>query len=541
MSARPPAFADLARIAVLGLAAGLVGGLALALARLREYADAGFPRVLFHASVQAVNDALPWGLLAGAVAGALVFLLGRRAQPSLRLARRRAPWLALALLAALVVGLNAASWLAARCARRPNIIVLLVDVLGAEHLGVYGYERPTSPQIDRFAADCVVFTQAIAQSTFTKTSVASLFTGLYPYRHGVYRGDKQDTADRVTSDVLGADLTTLAEALRERGLVTAAWVHNAHLRAYLGFDQGYLDYHDQPGRIPKIRESYRAWRARLGRVDPFFAYFHFIDLHGPNRPEPPYAGRFGHYSDAWSSLPEEGYTALMKAIRAGEKVPDAAGAAQLRADHDAVLLQVDADLGRLLDDFKAEGIYDDSLIVLTGDHGEAFMQHGIVGHSWIPHEELIRVPLLVKLPGSRHAGRRVHGQVRLVDLAPTLVEFAGGRVPPGLDGTSLMPFLGDQPPGAGSAALAVSEHGSTVALRSERWKYIRLRDGHELLHDLTADPAEQRNVIEAHPGEAQGFAEIARRIDQARKDRQADEAVLDPDTVEALRALGYLE
>ncbi len=531
-----------ANLLALGLAAGLLGGAALAAWRLHPYLGEGFPRVFLHGTVQSLNQALPWGLALAACWGAISWSLGDRFA-ILRLGRgvpRRTTHAAIAALAALWIVANAAALIAQRQNTRPNVIVLLIDVLRADHLGVYGYDRPTSPNIDRFAADAILFSQAVSQSTFTKTSVASLFTGLYPHHHGVYRGDKKDTADRVTSDVLSPELTTLAESLRAQGLFTTAWVMNGHLRAYMGFDQGYVDYHDQPGYMRRIQASWRDWRSRLGRIDPFFAYFHFQDLHAPNIPKPEYDGIYGRYSEDWASMSGEVYKPRRDAIRRRELVPDAAAVEQLRADYDAVLTHVDAKIGTLLEDLEADGLYDESMILLMADHGDAFMEHGVIAHSWIPHEELIRVPLIVKLPHSRHAGRRVDAQVRLVDVAPTLIEFAGGSAPPELDGVSLMPFLYDTQ-GEAPPAYAVSEHGKTLAVRTEDRKYIRLQGGLAEFYDLRTDPTEQRNLIESHAAETLPFAEIARRAVAARKGRKVDEVVVDPETVKALRALGYMD
>jgi arylsulfatase A-like enzyme len=315
---------------------------------------------------------------------------------------------------------------------------------------------------------------------------------------------------------------------------------NGHLRAYMGFDQGYVDYHDQPGYMSFIQESWLDWRARLGRIDPFFAYFHFLDLHGPNAPKPGYAGIYGRYDDDWASMPGKKYKARRDAIRGRQLVPDANAVEQLRADYDAVLTQVDAKLGAFLETLEADGLYDDSLIVLTGDHGDAFMEHGVIAHSWVPHEELIRVPLIVKLPHSRNAGRRVDRQVRLVDVAPTLIEFAGGRAPPGLDGVSLLPLLLDTE-GGGPPAYAISEHGDTLAVRTEDRKYIQLRNGFAEYYDLRADPGEQNNLAESHAAEMLPFAEIARRAEADRKGRKVGEVEVDPATVEALRAIGYMD
>ena len=197
----------------------------------------------------------------------------------------RTPIAALGLLA--LIPLGARAWSAGRPRDPgPDVLVLLVDVLRADHLGCYGYERPTSPNIDRLAADSVLFEDLSSASTFTKTSIASLFTGLPAHRHGVYMGSV-DTGAEVESDVLSPELTTLAEALYDHGLNTVAWVENRQLRAYMGFDQGFSLYHDQPGSIEVIVDGFLEWLGRWGDEARYFAYLHFLDL--PRAVSPPVA------------------------------------------------------------------------------------------------------------------------------------------------------------------------------------------------------------------------------------------------------------
>ena len=172
------------------------------------------------------------------------------------------------------------------------IVVLLVDALRPDRLGCYGHSRPTSPAIDRLAEDGVRFAQAVTASTFTKSSVASIFTGRYPFQHGVYWGSSRETPGAVTSDLLPESETTIAEALARHGYLTNAWVQNSHLRGFMGFDQGFLDYRDQQGPISRIHRLFGRFLAGPGRRYGFFTYLHYIDLHDPYRPRPPYDTMF---------------------------------------------------------------------------------------------------------------------------------------------------------------------------------------------------------------------------------------------------------
>jgi arylsulfatase A-like enzyme len=423
----------------------------------------------------------------------------------------------------------------------PHVFVLLVDVLRADHLGCYGYERATSPNIDRFARDAVLFEQAISASTFTKTSVASLFTGLAPYNHGVYAGDLRDTKDRITSDVLSRDLTVLAEEMRSNGYVTLGLVRNGQLRPHMGFGQGFDVYDDEPGWIARMAGSFRAERGRWPRSEPLFAYLHFLDLHAPYLPVPPYDRMFGRHSDTYDGIElESAWGWYVQQVNSGKIVPSDVDMEQLRSLYDGQLVFVDAWIGRILDDLKADHLYDSSLIVLTGDHGEAFWEHGFIHHSNAPYEELLHVPLLIKLPGSENGGSRVETPVGLIDLLPTLLDLIGARSTAPRDGTSFRDRLeapGAEPP---PPATYVSEYKATAAIRKGRWKLVySLRRPIELF-DLEEDPGERTDLYGKEPGIARELEERLRSLFEARRRRAAAErVVVDPETLRQLEALGY--
>jgi len=165
----------------------------------------------------------------------------------------------------------------------------------------------------------VVFEQAVAQSTFTKTSIASLFTGLNPYRHGVYRGSQRESPERVTSDILPQRATTLAEVLRGHGYLTAAWVQNSHLRGFMGFAQGFVAYFDQQGPVERIARRVEHFMALAARREPTFVYAHFIDLHDPYRPPPPYDAMFGGGHGVYDGIDLAEWGAYLADVRAGNE------------------------------------------------------------------------------------------------------------------------------------------------------------------------------------------------------------------------------
>jgi arylsulfatase A-like enzyme len=480
------------------------------------------------------------GPLGGAVLFALLALLvlalhaglsrwWRDAQGAARLA----PLLSLALVPVVLQGLSG------RRDPGPDVVVILIDILGADRLGCYGYQRPTSPHIDRFAREAVLFENAISSATFTKTSVASLFTALYPFRHGVYEGTLRK-GEVFESDVLARSDRTLAEDLSALGLHTVAWVENGQLRGYMGFDQGFDLYRDQPGDAETIGSEFSAWRRAWAGRTRYFAYLHLLDLHGPYDPGPSFQGRFGPETEATQGLDHESWRVFKRDVNDGELQLTDADLEALSARHDEKLLEVDAQVGRILDDLRASGRWDDTLVVITSDHGEAFGEHGFIAHSKPPYDELVRVPLLVKLPGSRAGGRRVSDMVGLVDVAPTLVELLGGEPRRDVDGRSFAAALeadGD----ALEPRTHFMEHHAFVGVRTERWKYIRRGGRSSELYDLSADPGEQEECSAQYPDVAARFrAACEGALEQRALRTQGERVDVDPETLEQLKGLGYL-
>lgn len=444
---------------------------------------------------------------------------------------------------ALILGLVSFAFLAqpppARRPDAPNVIVILIDVLRADHLSCYGYERETSPIIDAFADEAILFENPVAASTFTKTSVASLFSGLPPHRHGVYYGQFRSDTDDVLSDVLGNEIHTLAERMFDAGLHTEAWVENAQLRAYMGFSQGFSRYHDQPGEAEAIRLKHLAWLNGPTTSKPFFTYLHFLDVHGPYNPPEPFYGKFGPKENRLYGLGYDDWAVFKYRTRYKGEVLDEEELAVMRNRYDECIASIDRWIGVVFDDLREHGLYDDSLIVITGDHGEGFWEHGFISHSTMPFEELVKVPLIVKLPGAAQGGKRVSQAVSHLDLVSTLVEAVGGDTS-GLEGQSLWPLLEDP-----ETPLPPREHfveiHKTIGLRTDRWKYFLRPTEEAELYDLESDPGEQNNVVQGHPDVAERMGKIARKAREIRENGgQRERVVVDAETVDKLHALGYI-
>ena len=488
--------------------------------------------------------------------GLAVWCLSRSEPARLASTSARARWTPVAVALLAFVGLEVALAQAFQPdsgeKRRPDVLILLVDALRADHLSVYGAERST-PAMDSLAADGVRFEHAIAQSTFTKSSIASLFTGRHLYQHGVYWGSHKETPESIKSDLLSLEETTLAETLSKQGYLTNAWVQNSHLRDFMGFGQGFVDYNDQQGSIQRIHgKAFPFFRGASQRYN-FFTYLHYIDLHDPYLPKPPYDSLYGDLSAAYDGIDLANWGSYLSAVRRGEIVPDAEQVQQFRDAYDGLIRMVDDEIGRLIAELKAQGLYDSTLIVLTSDHGDAFMEHGFISHSTTPYEELSRIPLILKLPKQEHAGTVVEPQVRLVDIMPTVLSSVGLDIPRPVAGCDLQSLWApSNTPRAANCLLAVSEIAEdgaypTVAVRSQRFKYLHFETRDDELYDLVNDPLEQRplrleDLAEDSDARREGQLLMQHALEvHSLRSSDAEQVELDEQQIRELKALGYLD
>jgi arylsulfatase A-like enzyme len=299
----------------------------------------------------------------------------------------------------------------------PHVIVYLIDTLRADHLGSYGYARETSRVLDGLAAEGVLFENAFAQSSWTKASVGSLFTGLFPSRHGAVRRDH-----RLRDDVL-----TLAELLQQHGYQTAAFLSNPNVLPIFGFDRGFGDVFDiesisRGGTADEVHAAvYEYLDQRVeGDDTPLFLYIHSRDPHGPYDPPPPFQERFpvrSAPSDAGYHLEE------------------------MLAAYDGEIAFNDHEIQSLLERLRRAGIYENAVIAVMSDHGEEFLDHGSWSHGQTLYEEQLRVPMIIRLPGAQRAGSRIREPIRVIDFLPTLAAFLNLELTDEIDGQSFLPLL----------------------------------------------------------------------------------------------------
>jgi len=354
---------------------------------------------------------------------------------------------------------------AAAKAKRPHVIIYMVDTLRADHLGVYGYERSTTPKLDAFAREAVVFDRTWSTSSWTRPAIASLLTGLAPSGHGA--------TTRATG--LDPSAVLLAERLHALGHHTAAFVTNPNVLPVWGFDRGFDAFYD----IESVARSARADRVNevvfehlAGLKDeeggqPLFLYIHTRDPHDPYDPPPPFDTRFD-----------------------GDP---------LVAAYDGEIAFNDDQFGRLLDFLKQRGIYDESIIVFVSDHGEELNERGKLGHGHSLHEELVRVPLVVKLPGGELGGSRIASPATLVDLVPTLLARLGVPAPDALEGIDLLAEDAaprQRPIFAELDLLAAKRQNVMAGVRLGDHKLVEVSEPEPatLLFDLAADPGELNDL-----------------------------------------------
>lgn len=356
--------------------------------------------------------------------------------------RRLHPALALLVLCALAAACSAGK------KPRGRFIVISLDTLRADHLGAYGYARPTSPFLDSLAARGTLFENAIAQLPGTLPSHMSIFTGLYPPEHGVY----PDSA-------LSPKIRTLPEVLRAEGFRTGGHVEGGYLAGRYGFSRGFEEWSEDPpiaqrgNEVVKLRKAVkRTFRRGLDYLrgvrdeDAFLLFLHTYSIHDPYDPPARYRSLY------WAGPAPEGAFAAngpdLAAFNRGERRLAPRALEYYKALYDAQIHYTDDVLREFFAGLAELGLADSVTIVITSDHGEEFLEHGKLVHEQV-YPENLHVPLLVLRPGQTQA-RRVRALVQSIDIAPTLYELAGVPVAhrPAISGRSLVPLLD----GAGSAS-----------------------------------------------------------------------------------------
>jgi len=408
--------------------------------------------------------------------------------------------------------------------KKRSVILYLVDTLRADALGAYGQQRPLTPHLDRLAREALFFEQARAQTSWTKPAVASILTGLEPLQHGV------------NSALTGLDdpAVTLAEQLTAAGFHCAAFVANSHITAESGFAQGFETFRFSYAPADELTGRALAWLDRRGDDTPFFLFIHTVEPHAPYQPPEAFRRQFaGEVTD-----PDLGTQENLDAL-ADRQVPLTPDVQDGLIDlYQGEVACADEQVGRLLEGLADRGLYENSVVAFLSDHGEAFYEHGVCGHGWDLHREVLAIPFLLRLPGV--PPRQVSAPVEQVDLLPTLLDYLGLPVPPELPGRNLLARPGPAP------RLSYMDHQGRgwVAMAHEGWKVLEPLSGNLVkgrqLYRLS-DEREERDLVDEFPVMAGYLASLARLELASRNDTLAKPVDLDSEHLAQLQALGYLE
>lgn len=453
------------------------------------------------------------------------------------------------------MGLAAAGWSCRRSVdpQRPNLVLVSIDTLRADHLTAYGYERSTSPEISRLASEGILFEQAFSQSPKTATSHMSLFTGVYPPAHRVANwGERQ--VRRLSDDV-----PTLATLLARSGYRTEAHTEGGNVSARLGFDQGFEVYQEHRGAEPVFEGASRALdrfvQDENGGHTPFFLFIHTFEVHDPYVPPAEFADRFVEPSYSGDIVGSQGeleslagggsYWARNAVYWNRVDRNDPADIQHLKDLYDAEILFTDSQFAAFREHLRRLDLEDETILVVLSDHGEEFLEHGGFLHNAL-FQEILHVPLIFRFPANLGlaSGRRIQSVVRLVDVVPTLLEVLELPAPEHIQGESLLPLVEGDETLARPVFSQWLAAGRIVALRDGEWKYIRVKRK-EQLFDLSSDPSESVDLLAARQ---EVLARLQARVDEIIGDSYAFAETrttarpprLDQETREQLEALGYL-
>lgn len=416
---------------------------------------------------------------------------------------------------------------------KPNVILISLDTLRADRLGAYGYSRDTSPTIDALANEGAIFYNHVSVSSWTLPTHVSIFSGLYPTTHGVTRDGMK----------IGKDTDLMAEVLARSGYRTFAFTGGHYVGKRYGFDRGFESYLNSDGMtIDSKRGFYSSIKLTMQKVkelskeERFFIFLHTFDIHCPYNPPEPYYSLFKSDGAATIEADKCGVTFYNKRGVSKEE------ALYISDRYDGSIRWADDNLKLLLDFLKSEDLYDNTIIIITSDHGEEFLEHGQIGHQESLHRELLMTPLIITGPGVKRS--KIASPVSQIDILPTLLDLIKVTIPADVQGLSLVPYVH----GSVKEDLTrphFSELDRKILLRSK----ITLNEHiiHDLdidkakLYDLVNDPTEQRDLSSDKPERADDlivelgdfFSNLARKEAEAARPKSQKQ-------IEALKSLGYL-
>ncbi len=462
-----------------------------------------------------------------------------------------------------------------------NVILISLDTVRADHLSCYGYGKRTTPNIDALAEDGTVFLQNYSTGVWTPPGHASMLTGLYVSEHGVY-GTRR----------LAEGVPTIAEVLKRHGYRTAGFVNNSQVGALVGFDRGHDRFVEvwrglENGSIieramssllrltkgalgqkdmgaARTNREFTDWVGALDCKKPFYAFLHYAEPHNPLKPPQPFRSK--HLKDVPSKNVD--MTKIKKVANnplicfiedlglTSEEV------AYLVALYDGEIEYTDSKVGEVISFLKGKGLYDDTMIIITADHGEHFGEYGLWSHCSSLYREVLKIPLVIKFPGKITASKVVDGYTQLVDIFPTVMEIAGisGKEELKTSGTSLVPnghnkyheyvfaewegrvpsFIQDAARGSAKEADIERFKIQMAAIQDKRNKYVWKSNGIEELYNILNSREELRPIETAKAAADRLRNELMKRKGNLGDEGSNNRQKLDREVEKNLKDLGYL-
>ena len=479
--------------------------------------------------------------------------------------------------------------------KTPNVIFISLDTLGANHLSSYGYSKKTSPYIDKMATQGVLFEEAFSHSKWTLPSHMSMMTSTYPYVHGVNAKEK----------ILDSSFVTMAEMLKQNGYYCGAFVDrnkSSHIGADHGFDQGFDFYEHFPERfnryeklfvlghmlnfveefllrydIPivhseKFTNEVLSWLEHYSKRKPFFLFLHYDDIHSEAYSKLPYLSptpyntmHMPEYQGDITGCDEDGdcssiyLTKLSRKLREDPYYVSKEDIEYIVSLYDGGISYVDYQIGMLLEGIEKLGIDENTLIIVTSDHGEAFLEHGIFLHGQF-YDEIIKVPLIMKYPGILPAGKRIKPIASLIDIFPTVLDLLNIKTIDQIQGTSLLPSIFQDTKKKANIVFGgldkrIVENMPTRFVRTDSFKLITRKfiDSGKIrkeLYNLNSDPIESINILEEETEIANKLEKYLTIWDQdcenlresiVSYDKPPKTLELDEKTMRELKSLGYIK
>ncbi len=459
---------------------------------------------------------------------------------------------------------------------RPNVILISMDTVRADHLSLYGYERDTTPNLKKFAEEATLYTHAVSSGDMTLTSHASIFTGMYARQHGAHR----EPPDYVAGRPLDEKFHTLAEKLSENGYLTIGVVSNY---SYLGkgfyLDQGfnYYDYRTQVPFIGRAHQYYLRQNIREAAkyyappslyeetrsaedinnevfklVDkvkkenaPFFLFVNYMDAHWPYIPPPPfdslYPGKKGVFTLSH-------YLRLKKQVMNFERNITEEEQRHLISQYDGGIAYIDFQIRELCQRLKEAGLYQNSIIIITSDHGEAFGDRNLMEHGVSVYQDLVYVPLIIKYPYQKN-NKVIDEPVSVTDIMPTVLEVLGYKIPEDVQGNSLLSNSRERSLSVVSESF-FKEKGIRYNSRFDRieraiysgsLKYISSTTGKRELYDLLKDPKERENIYNSDSSISKDFENRLNQWLEMNVYKAGSTTELKQEVIDRLKTLGYIQ